>query len=89
MAGHALGIGAIARAGARKEGSLAPPDELAKVTKPGVDVAARVQRSAEQALEDLQFRRKGLAVSLVVILIAIVSIYLKLGQIEGLVKKQS
>jgi hypothetical protein len=32
-----------------------------------VDVAAKVQRSAEQALEDLQFRRKGLAVSLVVI----------------------
>jgi hypothetical protein len=57
------------------------PDEVAKVIKPGVDVAAKVQRSAEQALEDLQFRRKGLGVSLAVILIAIVSIYLKLRQI--------
>jgi predicted CXXCH cytochrome family protein len=59
------------------------PDELTKVTKLGVDVAMKAHRSGQQALEDLQFRRKGLAVSLILILIAIMSIYFKLRQIES------
>jgi hypothetical protein len=45
-------------------------------------IAEKARRSGEDALKELQFRRKGLAVSLLVIALAVVSIYLKIRQIE-------
>ena len=58
------------------------PVELKNVTAPGVEIAMKAHASGEQALQELQFRRKGLAASLIFILAAILSIYLKLRQIE-------
>jgi predicted CXXCH cytochrome family protein len=59
------------------------PDELQRVTKAGIEVALKAHQSGAQALDELQFRRKGLAASLIVIAIAILSIYLKIRQIEN------
>jgi predicted CXXCH cytochrome family protein len=59
------------------------PEALDKVIAPSVAVAEKARRSGEDAHNELQFRRKGLAVSLLVIAFAIVSIYLKIRQIEG------
>jgi predicted CXXCH cytochrome family protein len=58
------------------------PDDVTKVTKSGLDIAMKAHLSGEQALQELQFRRKGLAASLVFILAAILSIHFKLRQIE-------
>jgi predicted CXXCH cytochrome family protein len=58
------------------------PDEVGKVTKSGLDIAMKAQLSGIQALQELQFRRKGLAASLIFILAAILSIHLKLRQLE-------
>jgi predicted CXXCH cytochrome family protein len=59
------------------------PDALDKVIEPSVTVAEKAEHSGEDALNELQFRRKGLAVSLIIIALAVVSIYLKIRQIEG------
>jgi len=58
-------------------------DEVGRAIKPGIEGAMKAQQSGEQALAELQFRRKGLAASLIVIGIAILSIYLKIRQLEG------
>lgn len=58
------------------------PDEVGRVTKAGLDIATKAEVSGAQALQDLQFRRKGLAASLIFILAAILSIHLKLRQLE-------
>ena len=60
----------------------AAPEELSKVVAPSVTIAEKAQRAGEDALKEMQFRRKGLGVSLLIIAIAIVSIYLKIRQIE-------
>jgi len=58
------------------------PEALDKVIAPSLAVAEKAKRSGEDALDELQFRRKGLAVSLFIIALAVVSIYLKIRQIE-------
>jgi predicted CXXCH cytochrome family protein len=58
-------------------------EALDKVIAPSVAIAEKARRSGEDALNELQFRRKGLALSLVIIALAVVSIYLKIRQIEG------
>jgi hypothetical protein len=58
------------------------PEALDKVIAPSVVIAEKARRSGEDALKELQFRRKGLAVSLIIIALAVVSIYLKIRQIE-------
>jgi predicted CXXCH cytochrome family protein len=58
------------------------PEAVDKVVAPGIAVAEKAYRSGQQAMDELQFRRKGLAVSLIIIAIAVVSIYLKIRQIE-------
>jgi predicted CXXCH cytochrome family protein len=64
------------------------PDSLVKVISPSVDIAAKAKRAGEDAIDELQFRRKGLAVSLVVIALAVLSVYLKIRQIEGRTQNQ-
>ena len=58
-------------------------DEVGKVTKSGLDIATKAQLSGAKALQELQFRRKGLAASLIFILAAILSIHLKLRQLDS------
>jgi predicted CXXCH cytochrome family protein len=58
------------------------PEELEAVVKPGMDIAERAHQQGLQALDEAGFRRKGLALSLVVIGLAILAIYLKIRDIE-------
>jgi predicted CXXCH cytochrome family protein len=58
------------------------PDALEEVIAPGVAIAEKARRAGEDAMNELQFRRKGLAVSLLIIAVAVASIYLKIRQIE-------
>jgi len=61
----------------------AMPEALDKIIAPSLAIAGKAQRSGEDAMNELQFRRKGLAVSLILIALAVVSIYLKIRKIEG------
>ena len=58
------------------------PDVLDKAVAASLTVAEKAQHSGEDAMNELQFRRKGLAISLLIIAVAVVSIYLKIRQIE-------
>jgi len=51
-------------------------------TDRGMAIARTTQQQGEQALAELQFRRKGLAASLLVIALALVAVYFKIQQIE-------
>jgi predicted CXXCH cytochrome family protein len=57
-------------------------DQLRHETDQGGSVAAIAFQAGEKALQEIDFRRKGLAASLLVIALAIVAIYLKLQDIE-------
>jgi predicted CXXCH cytochrome family protein len=57
--------------------------ELDKVVGPGLEVAGKGYQAGLDALAELSFRRKGLAVSLVFILFLAMLVYLKLRQIES------
>lgn len=61
----------------------ASADEVENALKPGMDVAARSFQAGEAAFAELNFRRKGLAASLVFILLLAALVYLKVRQIEG------
>lgn len=54
-------------------------DSLVKV---GLTTATKSRKAGVEALDDLDFRRMGLIASLVIILLAAVSVYLKIRQIE-------
>lgn len=56
--------------------------EFDKVVGPGLDVAGKGYQAGLDALAELNFRRKGLAVSLVFILFLALLVYLKVRQIE-------
>jgi hypothetical protein len=58
-------------------------DEIDKVTSPGLATADKSYAAGVAALEELTFRRKGLAVSLFFILFLAALIYLKIRQIES------
>jgi len=57
--------------------------ELDKVMTPGLEVAGKGYQAGLDALAELGFRRKGLAVSLVFILFLALLVYLKIRQIES------
>jgi hypothetical protein len=57
-------------------------DELDKVIKPGMDVANKSYGAGASALDELSFRRKGLAGSLFFILFLAALIYLKVRELE-------
>src|SRR4029079_9555784 len=58
------------------------PELLDTAVKPGVEIADRAHEQGLQALADAAFRRRGLALSLIVIGFAILAIYLKVRDIE-------
>ena len=57
--------------------------EIDKVIGPATSVAANTYQAGENALAELNFRRKGLVVSLFFILFLAAVVYLKLRQIES------
>jgi hypothetical protein len=58
------------------------PDRLIGRTEEGREVAVRALAAANAALEEIQFRRIGLAVSLVLIVMVLIGLYLKIRQID-------
>jgi len=58
------------------------PGQVEAAVKPGLEIARKANQAGLVALSDFQFRRKGLAVSLLFIAIAVAAIFLKLRQIE-------
>jgi predicted CXXCH cytochrome family protein len=59
------------------------PEDLETAVKPGMEIADKAHREGLQALDEASFRRKGLALSLLIIVLAILAIYLKVREIEG------
>ncbi len=59
------------------------PSALRKVLDEGDKIAQASQQSGRQALEDLAYRRKGLAVSAVILLIMITLLLLKIRSVSG------
>jgi len=59
------------------------PSLLDAAVKPGMEIAEKARVQGIAALDEAGFRRKGLALSLIVIVLAITAIYLKIRQIEG------
>lgn len=59
------------------------PEEMDKVVGPALAVSAKGYQAGLNSLAELNFRRKGLAVSLFFILFLAVLIYLKIKQIES------
>jgi predicted CXXCH cytochrome family protein len=57
--------------------------EVDKVVAPGLEVAGKGYQAGLDALAELSFRRKGLAVSLVFILLLALLVFLKIRQIEA------
>lgn len=57
--------------------------EVNKVVAPAISVAAKAYQAGKDALAELNFRRKGLVVSLFFILFLAVLVYLKLREIES------
>jgi predicted CXXCH cytochrome family protein len=58
------------------------PHELGAAVNPGMEIAGKAEQQGLQALDEAGFRRKGLALSLLVIGFAILAIYLKIRDIE-------
>ncbi|HEX3248131.1 MAG TPA: cytochrome c3 family protein [Pyrinomonadaceae bacterium] len=59
------------------------PAEVDKVVAPAIDVTNKTFQAGVNALAELNYRRKGLVVSLFFILFLAVLVYLKLREIEG------
>jgi hypothetical protein len=59
------------------------PGEMGTVINPGIAVAKKAHQAGQDALAELNFRRKGLAASLIFISLAVVAVYLKVRQIES------
>ena len=57
--------------------------EVQKVAGPGMAIAKGANQAGVAALAELNFRRKGLGISLITILVAIAGLYLKIRQIES------
>ncbi len=67
---------------ARAVTHAASPVQLQPSTAAGVAAAGRAQKVGEAALAELGFRRRGLGISLIVIVFVAVTLWLKLRQIE-------
>jgi hypothetical protein len=50
--------------------------------KPGTEISEKARARGVRALDELQFRRKGLAISALVILALVVGLILKIRQME-------
>ena len=59
------------------------PDEIEKAIAPSMEIATKSYGAGQAAFAELNFRRGGLAVSLVFILFLAFLVYLKIKQIES------
>jgi predicted CXXCH cytochrome family protein len=57
-------------------------DAVQKEVEPGLAVSARAEARGMRALEEMQFRRKGLGVSVLIILVLIAGLLVKIRQLE-------
>jgi hypothetical protein len=58
------------------------PDRLVLRTAEGRQLASRALEAGQAALDELQFRRKGLAVSLVLVALVLLGLYLKIREVD-------
>jgi len=59
------------------------PERITGLTKPAMDIATAAHKTADAALDELAFRRRGLAYALIVIAVTIVALILKIREIES------
>jgi hypothetical protein len=67
---------------ARMEMHAADPARVHVVLAEGTTIVAGVDRNAQRGVEELQYRRRGLALSLGAILLVVVALALKVRQID-------
>lgn len=67
---------------ARTEVHTFDPKAVQQVLQAGLDISGKVDQAGQAALGELRFRRVGLAISLVAILIVVVALALKLREID-------
>jgi len=58
------------------------PDRLIERTEEGNAVAAAALQAGEGALAEMDYRRKGLGISLILIALVVVALYLKIRQVD-------
>ena len=58
------------------------PDKISELTNPAMKTAAAARKSADAALEELAFRRRGLGYALLAITVTIIALILKIREIE-------
>ena len=58
------------------------PEQVVTRSQEAREVAAAALAAGQDALGELQFRRKGLAVSLVLIVLVLVGLYLKIREVD-------
>jgi predicted CXXCH cytochrome family protein len=58
------------------------PEAIETAVNQGLEISGKANQAGQDALSELQFRRKGLGASLLVIFLAVAAIYLKIRQIE-------
>ena len=59
------------------------PAEVGKLTGQGTDIAKKAYQAGVAALHERDVRRKGLAISLIFVILAMLGLYLKIRQIES------
>jgi hypothetical protein len=58
------------------------PEQLMARTGEGMEIAAAARQSAEAAMDELQFRRQGLVVSLALVVLVLAALVLKIRHID-------
>ncbi len=64
------------------------PDRLVQRAEEGKKIALSTRKAGEAALAELQYRRKGLAVSLVLVAMVLAAIYLKIRQVDEMRRRE-
>jgi predicted CXXCH cytochrome family protein len=67
---------------ARTEVHAFEPSRIAPIVADGMTLVAQVNRAGDQGVAELQYRRRGLAASLVAILLVVVALIFKIRQID-------
>lgn len=63
-------------------------DRLVERAEEGRKIAAAAREAAEAALAELEYRRKGLAVSLILVVLVLAALYLKIRQIDAMRRRE-
>ena len=84
MSGQVLALREVQnrRVLARTEMHASTPDTVEPIVKEGLTLLESIERAGNEALDELSYRRRGLAVSLAAILLVVVALALKIRQID-------